>query len=204
MQLVNAAVETDIIQDIDPDHDQRTNDQCARKILLRILQLGVDTGRNDPALISKRSRNYGSQQHGRIGRIGLPHRLKSGNNLLCRERIRKIVNQNAVGQAARGTHHGHEQQRNELDDRCRYLNFSRKFRRERVDRVAADKEQAAQAQALGTNDGEAQQHAEIARRYPCKHRGHGWIVDHRHEPADKITVALADRHLRIIHETVDK
>ena len=58
------AGQADVIEDIDSDDDEGAEDERAGEVALRVLELCVDAGRDNPALISERGRDDRCEQSG--------------------------------------------------------------------------------------------------------------------------------------------
>ena len=115
----------------------------------------------------------------------------------------EVFDRCAVGKADDRADDAHEQQRDELDDRGRHLKLARQDRRQGVDRVAADEEQARKDHDRAARDVKPAQHAEIPRADPGQHGRHGREIYKRCEPAHVIGVALAHERLGVVYEPVD-
>ena len=110
-----AAGYADVIEQVDGHNDDAARDQRDRQIPFRVLELGVDRGRDDPALISKsRCDNRAKQRIS--GRL--------------RARIRHVFQKDALigNKPDDDAHDCHQKQRDQLDDGRCHLEVSRDLR----------------------------------------------------------------------------
>ena len=133
----------DVVADIGRDNDDGADDQGLGKILLGILQLGIDAGGNDPAL---------------IGEGGRTHRGQQGRRRAARGTGRgKVADQHVLGseQAHQDADHRHQAEGDELNDRGAGLELAGKLRGQGVHRVGADQVKHHEDHALRSDDAAA-------------------------------------------------
>ena len=206
-QLVvgSAAGHADIIEQIGGDDDQSADDQRLGQIPLGILQLGIDGGCDDPALIGK-------------GRCAHCREQRVADDLIAQRRIGKVAGQLTGGQAVDDAHNGHQRQRDELDDGGGGLQLACQLGRKGVYRIAAAQIEQHQrntfrpdhAAALLRRDHQrqagidgGQEDQGIAGREPGQNGGQRGIINGGHEPAHQIAVFRTHGGLGIVHDPVD-
>lgn len=191
LRIRDAAGQADVVEDVRQGHDERADDKRNRQVAPGILELSVDARGDDPALVCKGRCRHGGEQ--RVAVAALDGCDDGG----------EVFDRCAVGKADDRADDAHEQQRDELDDRGRHLKLARQDRRQGVDRVAADEEQARKDHDRAARDVKPAQHAKIPCADPGQHGRHGREIDKRCEPAHVIGVALAHERLGVVYESVD-
>ena len=203
----SAAGNADVVGDVGHDDDDAADDEGLGQVLLRVLELGIDGGGDDPALIGEGGRADGGEQGSCRAALG-----GGGGG--------EVADQHVVGadEADDDADDGHQEQGDELDDRGGGLEVAGELRGERVDDVGADEEEHGQDHALRPNDAAALRRGDqqgevrpagghedqrVARGEPGEDDGQRRVVDDGHEPADVVAVLRADERLGVVDDAVD-
>ena len=193
------------VQTVEHRAEQRAEDQRDRQIALGVLELGVDRGRDDPALIGEGKGRH-AREHARKRRLA-----RRGGGVFRGIDIVQHPRRRAGGKSDDDADDRHQHQRDELDDRHADLQLAGQLGAQDIDAVADHQKARAEAQRLGADRAgdeevhgrDAAQLTEKHGREKGQHRREAGIIDRRHEPADVIRIIFAQRDLGIVDDAVD-
>ena len=201
----SAAGDADVIEQIDRHDDEAADGQGTGQVALGVLQLSVDGGGDDPALIGKGSGAHRGEQ----GMGGGALQLGGGG---------EVLGQGAAGQAPDHAHHGHQAQGDQLDDGGAGLELACQPGRQGVQRIGEAQVKQGQRHALRPQDAAAlvggddqrqpgvhrgEEHQRVPGGKPCQRGGERRIINNGGEPAHIITVPGTHGGLGIVHQAVD-